>query len=489
MKKSKFGILILIVLSLIYCNLGDVDYQEKLSVNQTTGMNYGDVIQLLKDTFRIDIKTISVDMEYFPESFYVNCEAEIVFNMFKDGTKPIIHLEPVIHDQNLVNKIELNGQTLDIANSSDVNIIDIQDSNQKAIEFQRNLNTGVEHLLKISYRKNLSNNYYIFTTQVSDIEGRGNEYIFPTINCPSELAEHHLRFRVNSSMKFRFIGSGFIQEVENQDHQEWTLDTEREIASYTLMFVLLPEDDTLFEKQTIDDVDVRIMAFKNGESINSAFDTLRSWLPELRSNLGPFPMPRGLSVMLVNSRGGMHEYYGGTISSLSALKHEVFHMYYGCSTVCATYRDSWIDEAVNEWYEHSADQNLFPIDDSYTSNIVSGRSPVALGFDLRAYNEGARIIQHIAVNLGGRKETIDFLSYVHKNYSFKPFTTIDFIKYLKDYSGLDYKDYFNNWVFSGEDTSGNFIRTKKFTTKHEVEITPPHSILNKYEEFRNGEKK
>ena len=68
-------------------------------------------------------------------------------------------------------------------------------------------------------------------------------------------------------------------------------------------------------------------------------------------------MPRGLSVVLTQGGGGM-EYYGATITSLRALRHEVFHMYYGCSTVATTYRDSWWDEAINMWYELSADPSF-----------------------------------------------------------------------------------------------------------------------------------
>ena len=87
MGKFKFSLLVILFLSLIYCNPG-LDYQEELKIDETSGKDYGNVAQLLKDTFRIDIKTISVDMEYFPELFYVNCEAEVVFTMYND-MKPI----------------------------------------------------------------------------------------------------------------------------------------------------------------------------------------------------------------------------------------------------------------------------------------------------------------------------------------------------------------------------------------------------------------
>ena len=144
------------------------------------------------------------------------------------------------------------------------------------------------------------------------------------------------------------------------------------------------------------------------------------------------------------------EYYGATLTSRSALKHEVFHMYFGCSTVAKTYRDSWWDESVNVWYEESVNPDYEPINEDFMSDMVSGRTPITLGFDSRAYNQGARIFQAVALELGGRDQMIGFLRYLHQQYSFLPFSTIDLIDYLDDYAGIDMYDHFNNWVFNGE---------------------------------------
>ena len=119
-------------------------------------------------------------------------------------------------------------------------------------------------------------------------------------------------------------------------------------------------------------------------------------------------MPRGLSVFLTGGGGGM-EYFGGTISSPAALSHEVFHMYFACSAVARTYRDSWFDEAITSWYDQTYPDYLVPIADGYRSNMVSGRSPVAVGFDVRAYYQGTQIIETMARLLGGRSAMAAFL--------------------------------------------------------------------------------
>lgn len=446
--------------------------------------------QMLDDTFRIDITTISVFFTYVPAESYMDCLAIVNFFMRPGQRRAVIHLEPAIDGgSDVVSSILLNNESLDISNESDVGIVSFTGTTQRALEFQRDLEENRQHTLEMSYRLELGTGYPSLISNVNDISGNGNEEIFPTINTPHELARHHLIFRIQGDTPYRCIGSGQVEQVgqaeqgeaAGTDIQRWTLDTEQEVASYTVMFALFPAEDIYYEEYTIEGVDVRVMAYRGGASISEAFTMLEPWIPELIDNLGPFPMPRGISIFLTNGGGGM-EYYGATISTLSVLKHEVFHMYYGCSTINKTYRDSWIDEAVNKWYEFSQNPNYQAISESYSSGMVSSRSPVALGFDTRAYNQGARIMEAVARELGGREEMIAFLKYIHSNYIFSPFTTRDFLDYLEDYAGVDMRDRFSRWVYAGGqiETAASAVSAADVIREHQVDITPPKAILQKY---------
>jgi hypothetical protein len=194
-------------------------------------------------------------------------------------------------------------------------------------------------------------------------------------------------------------------------------------------------------------VDVRVLAPLGGVSADEAFAILEPWLAELQASLGPFPMPRGLSVVLTQSGGGM-EYYGATTTSLRALRHEVFHMYFACSTVARTYRDSWWDEAINMWYELSADPAYPPIADGFRSDIVSGRSAVAVGFDRRAYDDGSRVMQAVASGMGGRAHMVSFLRDLHARRSFDPLTTWDLVDEIRAWSGQDFEERFRLWLYT-----------------------------------------
>jgi len=146
-----------------------------------------------------------------------------------------------------------------------------------------------------------------------------------------------------------------------------------------------------------------------------------------------------------------------------------------------------MDEAINEWYEKSADSSFSSIWDNYSSNIVSGRSPVAVGFDRRAYDEGARIMQAVSQKLGGRTEMVGFLYYLNLNYSFAPFTTLDFLAYLKDYSGLDMEDEFIRWLYSDSQVYSLYsILSAGEADKMMIDMTPPRMLQEKYGLGKSG---
>jgi hypothetical protein len=219
-------------------------------------------------------------------------------------------------------------------------------------------------------------------------------------------------------------------------------------------------------------VDVRVLAPTDGVTAEEAFAVLDPWLAELRGALGPFPMPHGLAVVLTQSGGGM-EYYGATTTSLRALRHEVFHMYYGCSTVARTYRDSWWDEAIDMWYELSADPAYAPVADGFRSDMVSGRSEVAVGFDRRAYDEGARIVQAVAAELGGRDHMVRFLRDLHARRSFDPFTTWDLADEIQAWDGSDVHERFRLWLYQAPGAQAAAPPPAAWDWLHQVNMALP----------------
>jgi aminopeptidase N len=441
-----------------------------------------DEAALLDAVFRIDVQRIEVTFDVYPAESRVEAHAAVTFRMRPGQTIPLVHFDPARTATGV--SMRLDGEDLDLRSESDVRLVSFEGSGQTSVELERTLAPGSVHLLEVTYPLPLSDAFGRFYTNVNDLEGHGNETLFPSINSPHELARHILVLRVHGAERYLAVGSGSVTGRAVGDVQEWVLDTEREVASYTVMFHLAPARSTLLTERRIDGADVRVLAPLGGVTAEEAFAQLEPWLAQLESALGPFPMPRGLAVVLTQTGGGM-EYYGATTTSLQALRHEVFHMYFGCSTVARTYRDSWWDEAINMWYELSADPAFAPIPDDFRSDIVSGRSPVAVGFDRRAYNEGARMLQAVAGGLGGRQRMVRFLHDLHARRSFDPFGTWDLADEIAAWGGVSFHDRFASWLYSPPElpptpppepgTTGRAApgTTGPYDWLHHVDMTPP----------------
>ena len=208
----------IILLSLCLC-VNYVQAQPNTDDNTSKSQQQTDEDQLLDNTFRIDIKSISVIYDYYPQKFYTMGRAVITFAMRKGQTIPLIHFDPEVRNSDTLTDIRLNGEKLNFSNEADVRTISFEGSSQKAIEFQRNLGEEMEHTLEMSYRLTFQEGYPFFYTMVSDIKGRGNEESFPTINTTHELARHIINLRVHGDMEFRCIGSGLVKKKTSTDCQ------------------------------------------------------------------------------------------------------------------------------------------------------------------------------------------------------------------------------------------------------------------------------
>jgi hypothetical protein len=431
---------------------------------------------LLDAVFRIDIERVDAVFEVYPSEARATVQASLTFRMRPGQSRPIVHFGPAATTPGVT--LRLDGEALDLARPTDARLVVFEGSGQTSIELLRSLTSGAPHRLEATAPLPLSDTGRRFYVDVNDILGRGNDVLFPTLNTPHELAHHVLVIRIHAAEPYLCVGSGFVGARVASDVQEWVLDTERAVASYTVMFHAAPARSHVLSERRLQGVDVRVLAPLGGVTAEEAFALLDPWLKELQETLGPFPMPRGLAVVLTQTGGGM-EYFGATTSSVRVLRHEVFHMYYGCSTVARTYRDSWWDEAIDMWYELSLDPAFAPIPEDFRSDIVSARSAVAVGFDRRAYDEGARVMQAMASDMGGRERMVRFLGDLHQRRTFDPFTTLDLADELQAAGGVDVRERFGRWLYLAGAAGGASARPEpsRHDWMHEVDLTLPDAAF------------
>jgi aminopeptidase N len=83
-------------------------------------------------------------------------------------------------------------------------------------------------------------------------------------------------------------------------------------------------------------------------------------------------------------------------------------------------------------------------------------------------------MQAVADRLGGTDRLADFLRVLVERHSFAPFTTTEFVALLQQYTGVDMRAEFMNWLFNGRDpgtTSGGAAAAE--SDRKTLDLDPP----------------
>ncbi|MGH8956749.1 MAG: hypothetical protein ACRDVF_17235 [Microbacterium sp.] len=411
----------------------------------------------LAAAFRIDVSEIDVTYDYWPQDSRVEGSALVRFELRSGQTRPLFHFNPLRAskepERKLLASLELDGEELDPADDADLRRIRPAPSAEPAFEIQRHLDSGDEHELRVRWSMpkpippDASRPW--FFTNFDDTEGPKDETetLWPTISSPEELARHRIHLRVHSRRPYTVLGSGATRRRDDGALvQVWDIDSERPVASHTVLFAAVPSDQVSTRRFRANGVDVRIVSSRGSAATKRAQANTRRTITELIDDLGPFPMPR-LQILLTGWGSGM-EYYGASRTGLGSLRHELGHMYYGVSAVNRTWRDTWLDESVVVWWEDHG--SLTPVRTKFRSSIGAGRPPGAPGFDESAYGAGARVLEAIARAMGGDQAMMAFLAGLHSRRAFEPFTTDDFIDDVAAAQDSIDRDQLQRLLLSGE---------------------------------------
>jgi hypothetical protein len=385
----------------------------------------------LAQAFRVDLSELEIAYDYRPADSRIQGSAVLRFEMRPGQSRPVFHFNPLrraapARERKMLRSLELDGEPLDPSDDDDLRLIRTRPSAEQVFEVQRDLVGGAEHTLRASWsspapRAPPGRFYMTFDDTIGPDDE--TETLWPTVSSPEEFARHRVRLRVHSRRPYTVLGSGAVRRRRTANAQAWDLDTERPIASHTVFIAAVPSGEMRTERLAAAGVDVSIVSDRPPAVTERARAVTRRTIARLVDELGPFPMSR-MQVLLTGWAGGM-EYYGATRTGIGALEHEIVHMYFGAATVNRTWRDTWIDEAAVEWWQRRDRVRRLPA--RFSSKLAGGRTAVAPGFDVAAYEAGARILGEIARALGGERQMIAFLADLHRRRAFVPFTTDDLI--------------------------------------------------------------
>lgn len=164
-------------------------------------------------------------------------------------------------------------------------------------------------------------------------------------------------------------------------------------------------------------------------------------LNELEADYGPFPH-QSLTIYNNGPSGGM-EYSGATITSESALAHELFHSYFARGVMPANGNSGWIDEALARW----RDRGYSRISSLEGSTKMAKLGTYARLTDRAAYTFGERFMSFLDNKVKDRGGLKPFLRHLVETKTFDPMSTEEFIEEMNAFYESDFTNDFRERVY------------------------------------------
>jgi hypothetical protein len=199
-----------------------------------------------------------------------------------------------------------------------------------------------------------------------------------------------------------------------------------------------------------------------GGNVPKAVKGSKKVLNELEAKLGAWSHEN--LVIYIAGQGGM-EHSGATITSLSALGHEITHSYFARGVMPIDGNSGWMDEAIASWRDDGYKSNSKP---NFNSTKMAAHSEYQRTTDRKAYTQGANFMAYLNYNLKNLGGLEVFLSNMYKKYTHKSINTELFKTELETFSGLNFEGDFNQYIY-GEG---------KIDTSKEIRSNPFHPQLS-----------
>lgn len=172
-------------------------------------------------------------------------------------------------------------------------------------------------------------------------------------------------------------------------------------------------------------------------------DTATAVFNELEADYGPWP--HNQLIIYGNAPSGGMEYSGATITSLSAVGHEMFHSYGARGVMPSNGNAGWMDEAQARWRD-----NKYPLNAglSYTSTRLAGRSAYTRMTDRMAYTEGSAFLGWIGYRMNEKQLSMKgFLRDWYSRHMYSTVTTEMFRDEMSAAAGMNLSPEFDQYIY------------------------------------------
>lgn len=231
----------------------------------------------------------------------------------------------------------------------------------------------------------------------------------------------------------------------------------------SIFYHTVPEgsfSETEFTLKSVDGRDVPVLIYVD-KTQAASLETMKARTTEifheLEGDYGAWPHP---DVLIYNAgRGGM-EYHGATITSESALGHELFHSYFARGMMPANGNSGWLDEALASW----RDKGYQTITELQGTSRMSNWGYYNRTTDASAYTFGAKFMSLMDGKFKAQGGLKPFMRYILEKRLFAPLFVEEFIKEMGDFYGESVEEDFKKFTFGTK----NSFQKSKTTTLHPV---------------------
>jgi len=195
--------------------------------------------------------------------------------------------------------------------------------------------------------------------------------------------------------------------------------------------------------QTLDGRQIKITVYRDvGQDLNSFLNTAVKVLNELEKDYGPW---HHNDVTIYGAGMGGMEYCGATMTSYSALGHELTHSYFARGMMPAHGNSGWIDEAIASWRDNSYPRSRSV---GFAASSMAAHSNYRRFTDRDAYTKGAKFMAFIDSQLAEQGGLKAFLKVYKDKWLFNPMFTENFIEDLEVHSQMEFEKLFKDYVYA-----------------------------------------
>lgn len=397
----------------------------------------------------IDIQSANVVFEFDVATKKATGRASMTFTMLEDG-HPMFDLVPNITSLTLDNESLLLTQ---------LRLQSTPDNATKLRYINASLLKGTQHTATFTYplpsdAVKFENSGVSFAAFMSDLSTSTNGREFWEQYAPANFEfdqfTQHASIKVTgtNAQHSLYTNATSTQLVDN----DWEISFRDTSTASSFYIHLVPSSKFVTQSFTYTGIEAAIpvtVYAKTQSLVNSGIDQIKTSMKMLESTYGAYAHPSLVVYVTGNLFGGGMEYAGATASDVSALNHELAHMWFARGVMPASGNAGWVDEAIATWtdegFERSSLNNRRPVN-------MTNWSLYRRDTDDKAYGQGAQFISELDGFFSASGGMRPILRNFFAERKLTVIQTPDFIRSIEAQTNQSVQKYFDRFAY-GKDVS------------------------------------